>query len=141
MNCGAECCARILSTYNNILGVALRVVAGRGLGSLVGGFMIGPLGIVNTFRIMGAVSGVVGVTYFTLNKVFFQKLQRERKVQAENEKNAAQSVKKYGGTGGVLTTHYRKRDSNENLPPPHAMTDIASAGQPQSHVNFSFQSD
>ncbi|XP_045105276.1 major facilitator superfamily domain-containing protein 6-A-like isoform X2 [Portunus trituberculatus] len=109
---------------------------GRGLGSLVGGYMIGPLGIVNTFRIMGAVSGVVGVAYFTLNKVFFKKLQQERKLQAENEKNAAQGSK-YGGTGeqgGVITTHYRKRDSNENLPP-HAMTDNIGA----THVNSTFE--
>lgn len=52
---------------------------GRALGSLVGGFMIAPLGIPTTFRLAAAVSAVTCVLYFIINRFFFHKQQLERK--------------------------------------------------------------
>ncbi|XP_042874834.1 major facilitator superfamily domain-containing protein 6-like isoform X2 [Penaeus japonicus] len=59
---------------------------GRGLGSLLGGFLIGPLGIRTTFRIMAIVCLVTCITYFFVNRSFFRKHQLERKKKrTENE--------------------------------------------------------
>lgn len=59
---------------------------GRGLGSLVGGFLIGPLGVRNTYRIMAIVCAVTCIVYFILNRMFFVKAQEERRLKAEQEK-------------------------------------------------------
>ena len=64
------------------------LITGRGLGSLVGGFLMGPLGVRNTFRIMALVCGITCIVYFILNRLFFMKAQEERRLKAEqNEKD------------------------------------------------------
>ncbi|XP_045110373.1 major facilitator superfamily domain-containing protein 6-like [Portunus trituberculatus] len=56
---------------------------GRGLGSLVSGFLMAPLGLRNVFRVLALLCGVTGVLYFTTNCLFFRKLQKKRKVRFE----------------------------------------------------------
>ncbi|XP_045110371.1 major facilitator superfamily domain-containing protein 6-like isoform X2 [Portunus trituberculatus] len=74
-----------LATLQGVYG-GLYYGVGRGLGSLVGGFLIGPLGVRNTFRIMALVCAVTCIVYFILNRLFFVKAQEERKLKAEKEK-------------------------------------------------------
>ncbi|XP_063872260.1 major facilitator superfamily domain-containing protein 6-B-like [Scylla paramamosain] len=56
---------------------------GRGLGSLVSGFLMAPLGLRNVFRVLALVCGATGVLYFATNCLFFRKLQKKRKVRFE----------------------------------------------------------
>ncbi|KAK8392898.1 hypothetical protein O3P69_013132 [Scylla paramamosain] len=74
-----------LATLQGVYG-GLYYGVGRGLGSLVGGFLIGPLGVRNTFRIMALVCAVTCIVYFILNRLFFVKAQEERRLKAEKEK-------------------------------------------------------
>lgn len=50
---------------------------GRGLGSLLSGLLIGPLGIRNVFRLFAILCGVTGVLYFIVSRLFFRE-QRKR---------------------------------------------------------------
>lgn len=95
------------------------LVAGRGLGSLVGGFLIGPLGVRNTFRIMALVCAVTCIVYFILNRLFFVKAQEERKLKAEKEKkDEKEAVTDERGTDkelGNVVENGRKKDTKDNV--------------------------
>ena len=67
--------------------------AGRGVGSLLGGFLIGAMCIRNTFRLMAVVCAVTCVAYF-VNRVLFAADQRAR--AEEREKEEEMSGKKEG---------------------------------------------
>ncbi|XP_076031168.1 major facilitator superfamily domain-containing protein 6-like [Oratosquilla oratoria] len=57
---------------------------GRGAGSLVGGFLLVPLGPRNTFRVLACMCGLASIGYFLLNAFVFRK--RNNKVGASEEK-------------------------------------------------------
>ncbi|XP_068213541.1 LOW QUALITY PROTEIN: major facilitator superfamily domain-containing protein 6-A-like [Palaemon carinicauda] len=73
-----------LATLQGVYG-GLHYGVGRGIGSLIGGFMMKPIGVRNTFRLTGAFSLAAGVVYFFVNRIFFQKLQDERKKIQDEE--------------------------------------------------------
>ncbi|KAK4306271.1 hypothetical protein Pmani_021893 [Petrolisthes manimaculis] len=73
----------VLATPNTIAtlqGMAMGIHhgIGRAIGSLVGGFLIAPIGIRATFRLAAGVSAITCIIYFILNRVFFHKQQLER---------------------------------------------------------------
>ncbi|KAK3883647.1 hypothetical protein Pcinc_012057 [Petrolisthes cinctipes] len=74
----------VLATPNTIAtlqGMAMGIHhgIGRAIGSLVGGFLIAPIGIRATFRLAAGLSAITCIIYFILNRVFFHKQQLERK--------------------------------------------------------------
>lgn len=50
------------------------MLTGYGVGSVLGGFLLEPLGIRNTFRMMAVVCGVTCVAYFLANRFLFSRL-------------------------------------------------------------------
>lgn len=79
-----------LATLQGLYG-GIHYGVGRGLGSLLGGFMIGPLGIRNTFRLMGILCAVTCITYFIVNHIFFRKLQNQRRAEKKEQKKAEET--------------------------------------------------
>ncbi|XP_076033205.1 uncharacterized protein LOC143020621 isoform X2 [Oratosquilla oratoria] len=61
-----------LATLQGLYG-GLHYGVGNGLGSLVGGFLLKPLGPRLTFRLTAVVSGTVGFLYYVLHIFFFRK--------------------------------------------------------------------
>ncbi|XP_076033193.1 uncharacterized protein LOC143020620 isoform X2 [Oratosquilla oratoria] len=61
-----------LATLQGIYG-GLHHGVGNSLGSLVGGFLLKPLGARSTFRLTAVVSGTVGILYFLLHIIYFKK--------------------------------------------------------------------
>nr|XP_027210197.1 uncharacterized protein LOC113803608 [Penaeus vannamei] len=53
--------------------------------------MIGPLGIRNTFRLMGILCAVTCITYFIVNHIFFRKLQNQRRAEKKEQKKAEET--------------------------------------------------
>lgn len=82
-----------LATLQGVYG-GLHYGVGRGVGSLIGGFLMKPIGVRDTFRLTGAISLVTGIVYFVLNKLYFQKLQDERRKAQEEEKKKAKEEEK-----------------------------------------------
>ncbi|KAK4325539.1 hypothetical protein Pmani_003886 [Petrolisthes manimaculis] len=56
---------------------------GRGLGSLLGGFLVEPLGVRNTFRLMAGVCAITCVLYFLTIQFLFPRLHGHSKDQTE----------------------------------------------------------
>ncbi|KAK3857627.1 hypothetical protein Pcinc_036130 [Petrolisthes cinctipes] len=56
---------------------------GRGLGSLLGGFLVGPLGVRNTFRMMAGVCAITSVLYFLTIQFLFPRLHGHSKNQTD----------------------------------------------------------
>ncbi|XP_037782940.1 major facilitator superfamily domain-containing protein 6-like [Penaeus monodon] len=79
-----------LATLQGLYG-GIHYGVGRGLGSLLGGFMIGPLGIRNTFRLMGILCAVTCITYFVVNHICFRKLQNQRRDEKKEQKKAEEA--------------------------------------------------
>ncbi|XP_042865012.1 major facilitator superfamily domain-containing protein 6-like [Penaeus japonicus] len=79
-----------LATLQGLYG-GIHYGVGRGLGSLLGGFLIGPFGIRNTFRLMGIVCGVTCLSYFIVNRLFFRKLQNQRQEEQKEQKKAEEA--------------------------------------------------
>lgn len=80
-----------LATLQGVYG-GIHFGVGRGMGSLLGGFLMGPIGVRNTFRLMAVVCAVTCIAYFIINRLFFQKLQVEReqkRVEEETKENHA----------------------------------------------------
>lgn len=57
------------------------------MGNLVSGFLVGPLGLRNVFRVLALVCGVTCILYFITNCLFFRKLQKKRKLRAKRVGN------------------------------------------------------
>ncbi|CAL4060189.1 unnamed protein product, partial [Meganyctiphanes norvegica] len=62
----------LLATLTGLAG-AVHYSIGKAVGALMGGFMTGKLGHVTTFRIMGAVSILMGIVYSILYFCYFKK--------------------------------------------------------------------
>ncbi|XP_076033207.1 major facilitator superfamily domain-containing protein 6-like [Oratosquilla oratoria] len=73
-----------LATMQGLYG-GLHHGVGRGLGSLVGGFLLLPLGVRNTFRLMSVVCAVTCVGYFLVSKFFFRKIESEQDLEKNEE--------------------------------------------------------
>lgn len=82
-----------IATLQGVYG-GIHYGVGRGVGSLLGGFLMGPLGVRNTFRLMAAVCAVTCTSYFIINHIFFRKLQKERYETAREKKKEEEAKEK-----------------------------------------------
>ncbi|KAK8734829.1 hypothetical protein OTU49_005674, partial [Cherax quadricarinatus] len=86
---------------------------GRGVGSLMGGFLMGPIGVRNTFRLMGVICAVTCILYFVINRIFFRKLQLEREEKEKTEANENHTMEK--NQNGIVENGTMKHKSNEEV--------------------------
>ena len=56
----------------------LSLIAGRGLGSFIGGILMANYGTRNTFQIFGTGAGICAVVYFVLHRLYLVKIERLR---------------------------------------------------------------
>ena len=56
----------------------LSLIAGRGLGSFIGGILMANYGTRNTFQIFGTGAGICAVVYFVLHRFYLVKIERLR---------------------------------------------------------------
>ena len=61
-------------------------IIGRGVGSLIGGFLSKEYGLRNTFQTMGVICGITCTTYFILNMFWLKNKVKQRKIKRMKEK-------------------------------------------------------
>nr|XP_053644364.1 major facilitator superfamily domain-containing protein 6-A-like [Cherax quadricarinatus]XP_053644365.1 major facilitator superfamily domain-containing protein 6-A-like [Cherax quadricarinatus] len=101
-----------IATLQGVYG-GIHFGVGRGVGSLMGGFLMGPIGVRNTFRLMGVICAVTCILYFVINRIFFRKLQLEREEKEKTEANENHTMEK--NQNGIVENGTMKHKSNEEV--------------------------
>ncbi|XP_042222971.1 major facilitator superfamily domain-containing protein 6-like [Homarus americanus] len=106
-----------IATLQGVYG-GIHYGVGRGLGSLIGGFLMGPLGVRNTFRLMALVCAVTCLTYFIINHVFFRQLQQERADEMKAEEAKKEEAEKEQqdpekGHNGIIENGFKYKNEKE----------------------------
>ena len=64
--------------FSPIIWRYLSLIAGRGLGSFIGGILMANYGTRNTFQIFGTGAGICAVVYLVLHRLYLVKIERLR---------------------------------------------------------------